>query len=190
MHSDSYPEPQIPAIGLLEMSSIARGVIACDAMVKRAAVTVVIAAPVCPGKFVILVEGVVADVEQAMQAGLYYTGPSHVDDLLLTQVHPQVLPAVRGTTKVESLNAIGIVETFTVAATVLGADAACKAADIELVEMRLAVGLGGKAYFTMTGEQHMVEAAIAAAVEKLDGGLIIRTEIIPAPHSDMGDVVL
>ena len=179
-----------PALGLIELTSIARGVIANDAMVKKAKIKTILSNPVCPGKYLVLITGDVEEVEQAMRVGIYYADYSLVDQLFLPHVHPQVLPAIYGTTQVAALKTVAVVETFTVAASIIGADRACKTAEIQLVEMRLAVGIGGKAYFTLTGEQHMAEAAVEGAVDVLDSGLIIRTEIIPAPHDDLSDILL
>jgi microcompartment protein CcmL/EutN len=82
---------------------------------------------------------------------------------------------------------VGVVETFAVASAILAADAACKRAEVRLIELRLARGLGGKAFFTLTGELGDVEAAIAAAEAILgaESGLLLRTEVIPRPHPEM-----
>jgi microcompartment protein CcmL/EutN len=79
---------------------------------------------------------------------------------------------------------LGIIETTTVAATVLAADAAAKAARVRITEMQLGRGIGGKAFFTVTGPLAEVEAAVDAAVGVLDAALVHTTEIIPAPHAD------
>ena len=90
----------------------------------------------------------------------------------------------------QKLESVGIIETFSAAATVLAADAACKAAEITLIELRLGNGLGGKAYLTLSGEQFSVEAALSAGVDAIASGLLLRSELIPAPHQDMGRALL
>ena len=45
--------PAGPAYGLLELCSIARGIVTCDAMVKRAPVRTLVAGSVQPGKFLV-----------------------------------------------------------------------------------------------------------------------------------------
>jgi microcompartment protein CcmL/EutN len=79
---------------------------------------------------------------------------------------------------------VGLVETTTVAATILAADAAAKAARVRLIEMQLARGIGGKAYFALTGALDEVEAAVEAAVGAVDVAVVVATEIIAAPHED------
>ena len=70
------------------------------------------------------------------------------------------------------------------AATVRAADAAVKAAKVRVSEMQLGRGIGGKAFFTVTGLLAEVEAAVEAALGVLDATPVHTTEIIPAPHAD------
>jgi len=174
-----------PAIGLLELTSIARGIVACDAMVKRAPVEVLRSQTVCPGKYIILIGGLEDPVHDAMETGTHYAGHAMVDHIVISHLHEQVIPALLAVQPLPGLQSVGIIETFSVASTVLAADAACKAAEIQLIEIRLGTGLGGKAYVTLTGEQHSVEAAIAAGVAVIESGLLLRSEVIPAPHMDL-----
>jgi len=93
---------------------------------------------------------------------------------------------VRGEARASvAVGALGIVETATVAATILAADAAAKAAAVRLIEMQLARGIGGKAYFIVTGALDEVEAAVEAGVGVLDAAMVRATEIIAAPHEDL-----
>ena len=62
----------------------------------------------------------------------------------------------------EALEALGIVESFSVASLIEGADAAVKAANVQLIEIRLAMALGGKAFVTMTGNVAAVQSAVDA----------------------------
>jgi microcompartment protein CcmL/EutN len=172
------------ALGLLEVSSIARGYTVTDAMVKRAPVKVLESRPVTPGKYVILVSGDVAEVEEALKAGLATAGDALVDRLFLPQAHSQILPRVRGEEAPRvAVDALAVVETGSVASTLLSADAAAKAAEVFLLEMRLAVGIGGKGYFSMTGDLHQVEAALEAAKGAI-GAWLVMTELIARPHDD------
>ena len=62
--------PAGPALGLLELSSVARGVVTADAMAKRATVRLVRAHPVSPGKFMVLLAGGEEEVAEAMAAAV------------------------------------------------------------------------------------------------------------------------
>ncbi|OGQ95038.1 MAG: hypothetical protein A2284_18740 [Deltaproteobacteria bacterium RIFOXYA12_FULL_61_11] len=175
-----------PAIGVVELNSIARGTVVVDAMVKKAPVEIVRSHPVCPGKFIIIVAGGVDEVNEAMEAGRYWAGYTQVDAVIVEHVHPLVLPAIVASSEIPEIRSVGIVETYSSPAVVTAADAACKAADILLIEIRLAMGIGGKAYFTFTGLLHEVHAAMEAAIARIQSGLLIRTEIIPSPHEQVG----
>jgi bacterial microcompartment shell protein len=136
---------------------------------------------------VVVITGEVAEVEEAMQVGIATAAQTLIDRLFLPQAHPALIRALGGGRRVAGLSSLGIVETFSVAATLLAADAACKASEVELAELRLADGLGGKAYFIVTETLDLVEAAVSAATRILDPGLLVTTEIIAAPHADLID---
>ena len=176
-----------PALAILEPTSIARGVVVADAVAKKAPVTILQNHPISPGKFIIVFTGGVAEVDESLQAGLAAAGATLVDRLFLPQAHEQLAPLLAGTAPVRlgGLDAVAIIETFSVAATVLAAGAAAKAADVTLLDMRLGQGLGGKGFFTMTGDLESIEAASAAAQAAIDGGLLVGVAIMPRPHDDL-----
>lgn len=171
-----------PCIGIIELNSLALGTVVCDAMVKRSPVQILDSHPICPGKFLIIVAGEVDDVKEAMDAGRHYATYTMTDSIIIENLHEQVLPAIQGANPVPAIASVGLLETWVSPSCVIAADAACKAAEITLIEVRLANGLGGKAFMTLTGELHEVEAAMAAAIKAITSGQLIRTEIIPAPH--------
>jgi microcompartment protein CcmL/EutN len=177
-----------PALGMIEYKSVGRGIFSCDAMVKKAPVRIIETHPVCPGKYITIIGGEVADVEEAMKAGIESGTDMVVADLFLPYVHRSVIPAIAGTTRVEKFGAVGIIETFSVADCVQAADIAAKATPIILVEIRLANGLGGKGYFIMTGELADVEDSLEAAKRYVKKkGMLAACELIPSPHPDLID---
>ena len=173
-----------PALGLIETNSIARGLVVTDQMVKKAPVELVLARTVSPGKHLTLVSGAVADVDEAMRIGVETAAHTLVDRLQLAQVAQPLLDALARQI-VAPCDALGIVETFSVASTLLAADAACKAATVWVSELHLADGLGGKAYFILSGQQADVEAALFAAETAIPTGLLQAKELIPRPHDDV-----
>jgi microcompartment protein CcmL/EutN len=175
-----------PCLGMIEYKSVARGIYSCDAMVKKAPVRILETHPICPGKYLTIVCGEVADVEEAMKAGLETGKDMVVADLFLPFVHRSVIPALAGTARIENFGSIGVIETFAVATCLRAADIAVKAAAVQLVEIRLANGLGGKGYFVMTGELDDVQESLAAAKEfAVQAGMLAACELIPAPHRDL-----
>lgn len=172
-----------PAIALLELSSIARAMRSGDAMVKRATVKVALAEPVSPGKYLILITGFEAEVEEAWQAGVADAGDAVVESLYLPGVHGDVLDAVHGKHhKRGDEHSLGVIETGTVSAAIVAADAACKEAPVRLLDLRLAQGIGGKGVFTLSGELWDVQAAIEAATSAIaERRCLLGSEVIARP---------
>lgn len=179
------------AIGLVEFNSIARGIEAADAMVKTAMVDLVIANPVCPGKYIVLVSGDVAAVQSAVKAGVNTAGQSVVDEFMLPNVHPSVFPAITATSEVTEVQSLGVIEAFTVASLIVAADTCAKAAEVELIEIRLGSGIGGKSFVTLTGDVAAVKAAIEAGSEKVaESGLLVEKVVIASPSKLLKKAVL
>jgi microcompartment protein CcmL/EutN len=175
-----------PALGLVELESIAKGLVVADALIKKAQVRLYISEPMTPGKYVLLFRGAVAEVLESFEAALETGGALVLDKLVLTQVHQSVLMGLDGT--FEALGAhdsLGIVEAHTLAATVLAADTALKRADVKLTHLHLAKGIGGKGWFTLAGAQADVEAALEGAAAALEPRLLVATELIQRPHRDL-----
>lgn len=175
-----------PALALLEFSSIAAGIAAGDAMIKRGPVAEIVGGTVHPGKYLVMVVGEVGAVEEAVAAGIDRAGQSLVDRVVLSDVHPAVAGAVRGERLAPDGEAVGVVETATVAATIAAADAAVKGAAVVLTELHLADGLGGKAYALFSGAVSDVEAAVAIAVGVVPPALLSGSVVIPMLHDEMG----
>jgi len=174
------------SIGCIELNSIARGFLVSDAMLKAASVEILFNRTICPGKFMIMVGGDVAAVNAAVETGLRIGGGEVVDDLIIANVHPDVFPAISGTRIVEQTGALGIVETFSVAAIVEAADAAVKAANVELLEVHMAMAIGGKGFVTLTGDVASVQAAVDAAAERIKGkGVLVDKVVIAQPSKEI-----
>ena len=174
------------ALGMNEVMSIPTGFLVCDAMLKAADVELVSAGCVCAGKYYTVVSGSVAAVRAAVDAGREVAGGTLVDALVIANVEESVAPAIMACADTEDLRALGIMETFSLCAAVHAADAAAKAADIRLLEVRLGRGLGGKSFVLLTGDVAAVQAAVRAA-EGLDEtqGLMGASAVIPSPHPDL-----
>jgi microcompartment protein CcmL/EutN len=176
------------AIGLLELCSVARGVEVADAVLKEAHVELLFASPVQPGKYVMLFTGGVQEVTASLRRGAELAQQDLVDQLMIPQVHEQVVPMLRrnGGHINGQLDAIGVIETTTVASAILAADAAVKTAAVDLVDLRIANGLGGKSFFTLVGEVSDVRAAVAAGARLAqERAQLAREVVIPRPHRDL-----
>ena len=177
-----------PAIALIEFSSIATGIKSADAMVKRAPIMVIKSGTVQPGKYLVLIGGEVADVEESLDAGKGTGASAIVDIVYLPHVHLQVVEALSGGRVPDLEDALGVIETTTVAAAIHAADAGIKGAVVKLLEVRLADGLGGKGIVLFSGLVHDVEAAIEIGVGVLETpDLLVQQVVIPQLHKEMWD---
>ena len=178
-------------IGFLELNSIAKGVEVADIVLKAAAVDLIFARAGCPGKYYLLFTGEVAAVQASIDAGREVGGDHVVDDCVIPRVHPQVVRAINMTTMPEAMRAIGVMEFFSVTASVYSADAAVKAADVDLVDVRLGTGIGGKSFVVLTGEVAVVQAAVQAGVSTPNAeGMLVSSVVIPSPHEELLESLL
>jgi microcompartment protein CcmL/EutN len=185
------PQPiEEPCLGLVELSSIARGLEAADQILKTAHCRLVLARAVTPGKYLVLFDGSVEDVTSALTRVRDQFAAELIDDLFLPSADPRVVDAIEGRPSGASVEALGVIETRTVAAAITAADAAVKKSRVELLELHLAVGIGGKGYFTLTGAVADVEAALQIAQEVArERDREVATVLIPRPHPELGRIV-
>lgn len=173
------------ALGMLEFTSIAKGMEAADAMTKAADIRLEEAKTICPGKYLIIVSGDVAAVSAAVEAGEAVGRQTIVDRLLIASIHEELLAGLNGSNDIGQVNSVGVIEFFSVASAVIAADAAAKAADVKMIEVRLAMAIGGKSFIVMTGELSAVNAAVDAGVMAAkDAGMLIGKTVIPSPTKE------
>ena len=190
MPPTSSPHPHLPALALLEFDSIAAGIVAADAMVKRSPVDRIAGGSVQPGRYLLVVTGMVAPVEEAVKAANAVGGNSLCDQITLPDIHPQVFAAMTGSRDTTAIPALGIIETRTAPAAVAAADAGLKGAEVHLLEVRLADGLGGKGLVFFSGEVADVEAAVELGTQALGPGLLVEARVIAQLHVEVAENLL
>lgn len=174
------------SIGLLELSSIAAGFAVADAMLKAGEVRLLLSRSICSGKYMVLVGGEPAAVGSAVGAGIRAAEGCLIDHVELTNLHPEVLAAIGRSSPEVPEGALGVVESFNVAALIAAADAAVKSSDVVLRELRLAMALGGKAFALLTGDVASVQSAVAAARWVLcESGVLVNAVVLARPHPDV-----
>lgn len=179
------------AIGLIESSSIAKGIEFTDVMAKSADITILVTKSICPGKYIVLIGGDVSSVNQAVDAALDVAPSVVVDHFVIANIHPSILPAISGGTVVDEVEAIGVLETYSVAATIEATDLAVKAASVTPIRMHLAFGIGGKSYVVLTGDVASVEASMKVGAESASNrGFLVNQVVIPRPHRQVIDSLL
>ena len=174
------------SIGLIELSSIAAGFLVADTMLKAGNVQLLLSRSICSGKYMVLIGGETAAVSSAVAAGADAADGSLIDQFVIPNVHPDVFVALARSQVPDANGALGIFEAFNVATLMQAADAAAKAAAVTLVEIRLAMALGGKAFVTMTGDVGSVQAAVSAGRQILsEAGVLVNAVVISRPHPDV-----
>lgn len=176
---------------VMEYSSVAIGMKAADAMLKTSNVKLVTAQTVCPGKYMIILTGNVSAVEAAQAKG---KSPGYdqllIDDYLLGNIDDAVLEALFGVTEVGEIEALGIIETYSIASIIGAADKIVKTTPVKIIEIRIARGMSGKSYAMFCGELAAVEASMKGAIEEIkDGGLLLHTAVIPNPDPQLWGIL-
>lgn len=174
------------AIGIVETSSIARGFQIADTVLKAADVKIIVNRTICPGKYMVLVGGSVDSVTTAIEAGVAAGAHTVVDQMVIPNVHPSVFPAISGVTHMPKLDALGVIEAFSVASVIEAADAAVKATPVQLITIHLAMAIGGKGWVSLTGDVASVNEAVevgGAVIERK--GLLVDKVVIPSPQPEI-----
>ena len=173
-----------PAIAIVEFSDIPAGMFATDAMLKKAPIAFVKCGTISRGRYMTLVGGSMASVEESLQEGLACGEPAVLDHLLLADVHARVYEAILGWRKPGSSGALAIIETDTVATNVRAAEVALKGTGVDLLEIRLAdTGLSGKGVSIYQGPLDEIEAAIDLVTRYSNqSGVLLRHRVISSPH--------
>jgi microcompartment protein CcmL/EutN len=176
-----YAARTFPSLALLELERIAQGYRAADLIVKQAPVTLLLVQPVCPGKVLVAFAGDEASVQASYASAYREFEPCRLDAFRIDGVHPELPAALAGSAKPPTLDSLGVIETNTAAAAVLAADRAAKAADIHLISIRLAEGMGGRGLVRLTGSLDAMQAALEAA-RRVEN--VLDTVLIPAPRAN------
>lgn len=176
------------AVGLVELSSIATGFLVQDTMLKTSDVKLLIARSICSGKYAVLVGGDVAAVESAVEAGAQAATHGLIEKLVIPNIHPAVFPAIAGSVVLEKdkTGALGVLESFSIASGIVGADAAVKTADVTLYRVHTAMAIGGKAYMLMTGSIASVTAAVETGAMTIgELGMLVSMQVIANPRPEL-----
>lgn len=179
------------AIGLLEYKSIAAGITAADQIVKSAEVDLLEAQTVCPGKYIVLFTGKLSAVKSAVEGGTRDFEEYIIDSFILGNPHSSIFKGMNGTTVIEEIQALGILETYSAASILVAADLCAKTAVVEFVEIRIAKGMCGKSYLLITGEIAAVTESIEVAKKKtMESGMLLNHSVIANPDKKLWETLL
>ncbi|MDY0110759.1 MAG: BMC domain-containing protein [Candidatus Krumholzibacteria bacterium] len=180
------------ALVLLEFSGAAAGILAVDRLLKMSPVALLRCGTVHPGRYLVLAGGSVAATAEAHAAALAAAAPldAVVDDVCLSDPHPQLAGALAGERRAPAGEALGVVEVGTSPGLLRAIDAALKAVPIDLVEVRLADDLGGRALAVVTGRLGDVQEAVAVARERCgDRAAWLGDIVLPRLDETLRDVL-
>lgn len=174
------------SIGVIELKNIPKGVEATDAALKSAGVEMVSAHPSCPGKYELILTGSISNVTAAVSHVLAKFESYVIDSSIMGRIDEQVIAALFGTQTGERKGSLGLIETFSAATAIKAADLAVKTARVQIFDLRVSRGMGGKGVVMLTGEVGDVTAAVEAGSAYAQGqGMLSSNSIIAAPHADL-----
>lgn len=178
------------AIAMVEMNTVTSGFLAADMILKAAEVEIIFAKTVCPGKYLICFCGEISAVKSSHDAACSSYGENVADSFVLGNPHESLFGAIMGVSAADKMQALGIIETYSSASAVTAADTAAKTAIVELVEVRLAVGMCGKSYVLYTGGVAAVTAATQRVKDELkDGGMLLDCAVIANPDKNLAQSI-
>ena len=179
------------AIGMIEYMTVSIGIEATDTMLKTSEVELVEAQVVCPGKYISIVSGDLSAVRAAVDAAKARCGEKLIDSFVLGNPHEDIFSAIYGTADAENPEALGVFETYSAASIIVAADVAAKTSLVKLIELRIARGMCGKSYMTLTGDVSSVTAAIESAREKIGNeGMYLDSRGIARPSDKLWKNIL
>jgi microcompartment protein CcmL/EutN len=174
------------AIGVIELKSIPKGVEAADAALKSAGIDMVTARPSCPGKYEIVLTGSISNVSAAVAHVNSKFDGYVIDSSIMGRIDEQVIKALFGTQEGVREGSLGLIETFSAASAIKAADIAVKTARVEIYDLRVSRGMGGKGVVMLTGEVGDVTAAVEAGANYAkDISTLSSYTVIPAPHEEL-----
>lgn len=176
----------IYSVGVIELKSIAKGIQASDDALKSAGIRLITSHTACPGKYEIVLTGELADVQTAVDRIKAGFSDSVIDGVMLGRIDEAFIHALLGTHATERKGAIGVIETFSAASAVKAADTAVKTSDVEIYDLRISRGQGGKGVVIVTGQVSDVTAAVEAGARYAsEQGLLHGTSVLANPHPEV-----
>jgi microcompartment protein CcmL/EutN len=159
---------------------------AADAALKSAGIEMVSSHPSCPGKYEIIMTGSISNVTAAISHVTTHFEGYVIDSSVMGRIDEAVIKALFGTSTGERKGSLGLIETFSAASAIKAADIAVKTARVEIYDLRVSRGMGGKGVVMLTGEIGDVTAAVEAASNYAkENAMLSSYSIIAAPHEDL-----
>lgn len=179
------------AIGMIEFKTVSAGITSADQMVKTSQVELLEAQTVCPGKYIALITGDLSAVNAAIERARQTRAEELIGSFVLGNPDESIFPAIYGSSSIDGVDALGILETYDAASIIVAADTAAKTAIVKLIELRIAKGMCGKSYMLLTGEVAACEAAIEKAKASVgQSGMYLDSTVIAHPDPQICRAIL
>ena len=175
-------------IAIIELASIYKGFEVQDAVLKNARVEKLLARTICSGKYLIIVKGELSDIEYCVELAKEVGDFAIISAISITNVDEKIFPAITGCTNLDldGIDAMVLIETFSVASVIKAVDAALDKVDVEVPRIHVAMAVGGKGFAVLTGDVESLKSAIEPAVDFLkDDGSLAGYTLITNPHPDV-----
>lgn len=183
--------PQAPALAFFEFSSIARGLFLTDQAIKKAPIQVLVSQPVSSGKHILLFQGDIASVEESYRVVDTLSEGTLLKKTFIPGIHPDLQEFLESgwppevTNIPSAFDSIAIIESLHLSAAILAADKALKISPVQLCKLKLGQGIGGKAYFIISGGLDDIQASLAASEDILKSlESFVRSDLIPNPDRE------
>lgn len=169
------------SIGAIEFRSIAKGIEVSNELVKKSDVEICYLKSICPGKFLVIVSGDEAAVNEAIKFGVEQAVQYQVDSFILYRIHPQIIKALKHQYgRPEHIGALGVMEVNKVCKGLVALDETLKSSPVHLVKLQIAFGIGGKCVYIVAGELSSIQYGFNMAISKLTEKDMIYQSIIPS----------
>lgn len=169
------------SIGAIEFRSISKGIEVSDFMVKKSEVEIIYFKMICPGKFIVIINGNEDAIKEAIECGCELGTNQIVDKFIVNAVHTDIINGLKNKYKNGSKGAYGIMETSSICSGIKALDRMLKEANVTVVKMQTAFVIGGKFVFIVSGEVSDIENGMNAAKKAINEKKIINISVIPSP---------
>lgn len=173
-----------PAFASIEFNSVPSGIFAADALLKKSPISMIRSGTIGSGRYLILLAGTTASVEEAHQEALFHGGLQVADDAFLPDIHPALYEAVLGNVRKMGAGPLLVLETPTVSCNLQAIEAALKGVPVELIEFRAGdPRMDGRGLAILQGDLYDIEAAQEIALATLETrGIPAQHRILTSPH--------
>lgn len=172
------------ALGIVELNSIAKGIELTDIILKSSEIEILYSNYTCPGKYMIIITGDVASIEEAVENAMSKGEKNIIGSFIIPNTHEDLIKGINKKFNID-VKAIGVMEFTSIASGIIALDKALKSGQIKIVRFILGNLIGGKCYFVITGFVSDVEESIKNAENSVESKKVINKIIIPSPDPEL-----